>query len=135
MIFIYVCYSYMKRGMCVVNLLFFVILLIVDIFLGFVVLVVDKEVIILFVFVDNVLNGFFVVVWICFGFDELDGDVFSEVFFGIRLLVEELFDEIGIKEEVVEVWDSVDEFDCGVVDDDFMLIEVDWEVVVVLDDI
>lgn len=116
-------------------LLFFVILLIVDIFLGFVVIVVDKEVIILFVFVDNVLNGFFVVVWICFGFDELDGVVFSEVFFGSRLLVEELFDEIGIKEEVVEVWDSVDEFDCGVVDDDFMLIEVDWEVVVVLDDI
>lgn len=125
----------MKRGMCVVNLLFFVILLIVDIFLGFVVIVVDKEVIILFVFVDNVLNRFFVVVWICFGFDELDGVVFSEVFFGSRLLVEELFDEIGIKEEVVEVWDSVDEFDCGVVDDDFMLIEVDWEVVVVLDDI
>lgn len=116
-------------------LLFFVILLIVDIFLGFVVLVVDKEVIILFVFVDNVLNRFFVVVWICFGFDELDGVVFSEVFFSSRLLVEELFDEIGIKEEVVEVWDSVDEFDCGVVDDDFMLIEVDWEVVVVLDDI
>lgn len=116
-------------------LLFFVILLIVDIFLGFVVIVVDKEVIILFVFVDNVLNGFFVVVWICFGFDELDGVVFCEVFFGSRLLVEELFDEIGIKEEVVEVWDSVDEFDCGVVDDDFMLIEVDWEVVVVLDDI
>lgn len=116
-------------------LLFFVILLIVDIFLGFVVIVVDKEVIILFVFVDNVLNGFFVVVWICFGFDELDGVVFSGVFFGSRLLVEELFDEIGIKEEVVEVWDSVDEFDCGVVDDDFMLIEVDWEVVVVLDDI
>lgn len=79
------------------------------------------------------MNGSFVVVWTCSGFDELDGVVFSEVFSGSRLSVEEP-DEIGSKEEVVEVWDSVDEFDCGAADDDSMSTEVDWEVAVALDD-
>lgn len=41
---------------------FFVTPLIVDIFLGFVAIAVDKEAITPSVFVDNVLNGFFVVV-------------------------------------------------------------------------
>lgn len=80
------------------------------------------------------MNGFFVVVWTCSGSDELDGVVFSEVFSGSRLSVEEPPDEIGTKEEVVEVWYSIDEFDCGAADDDSMSTEVDWEVAVALDD-
>lgn len=113
---------------------FFVTPLIVDIFSGFVAIAVDKEAITPSVFVDNVLNGFFVVVWTCSGSDELDGVVFSDVFSGSRISVEEPPDEIGTKEEVVEVWDSVDEFDCGAADDDSMSTEVDWEVAVALDD-
>lgn len=80
------------------------------------------------------MNRFFVVVWTCSGSDELDGVVFSEVFSGSRLSVEEPPDEIGTKEEVVEVLDSVDEFDCGAADDVSMSTEVDWEVAVALDD-
>lgn len=113
---------------------FFVTPLIVDIVSGFVAIAVDKEAITPSVFVDNVLNGFFVVVWTCSGSDELDGVVFSDFFSGSRISVEEPPDEIGTKEEVVEVWDSVDEFDCGAADDDSMSTEVDWEVAVALDD-
>lgn len=100
--------------------------LIVDIFAGFVALVVDKEVITPSVFVDNVLNGSFVVVWTLSGFGELDGDVFNKVLSVSRLSVEEPTDEIWTKEELVEVEDNEDEFDCCAADDDFMSTEVDW---------
>lgn len=99
--------------------------LIVDIFAGFVALVVDKEVITPSVFVDNVLNGSFVV-WTLSGFGELDGDVFNKVLSVSRLSVEEPTDEIWTKEELVEVEDNEDEFDCCAADDDFMSTEVDW---------
>lgn len=99
--------------------------LIVDIFAGFVALVVDKEVITPSVFVDNVLNGSFVV-WNLSGFGELDGDVFNKVLCVSRLSVEEPTDEIWTKEELVEVKDNEDEFDCCAADDDFMSTEVDW---------
>lgn len=99
--------------------------LIVDIFAGFVALVVDKEVITPSVFVDNVLNGSFVV-WTLSGFGELDGDVFNKVLSVSRLSVEEPTDEIWTKEELVEVEDNEDEFDCCAADDDFMSTEADW---------